>query len=426
MASARLRQPSLQPSRSNGYNMPYSGQSTYTTPPYQPSAGWRSDPNVTNGGYSGGGTFIPGEPTPGDGPTTGGTPSNYPPVDPTAPTGGGNINWLGGGFDRSKLDSGSEKYKLADVFRRFDPKGGITPDLLAALNALNIGDFSGSGDRLSVANARNGARWLSGTGDVIQNYTGEGDAYWSPLDTADPDNPNFDVPPIGGGGGGVPGGVPGGGGGGGPLPDGGGNRTDIWAMLSKLINEGGNLNNDILTRRVGRARDDMNAARTSSTDTYRAMLADRGLLGSGGEVGAASKLEQELAKTFGGQEQDIIADEAGRADNRMMQALSLATGMSMDDARNSIERYNADITRELGLGNINLGYGQLDLNRTLGLGNLALGNANMNQDWNKFMATFGLDREKFANEISNGRFDQLARLIDFALRGATISGTGRT
>lgn len=235
-----------------------------------------------------------------------------------------------------------------------------------------------------------------------------------------PVTPGIPTSPTSGGGGGSPSPTAGGGGG---TPTGAG-RPDIWAMLTKLIGENGEGNNEILTRRVERAREDMNRTRSSQTDQYRAMLADRGLIGSGGEVMGIGRLEENLANTFADAESGIIADESERQDARMMQALSLATGLSMDEARNAIERYKADITRELGLGNLDLGRGRLDLDRTLGLGNLALGNANLNQDWNMFAANFGLDRERFANDVNQGNFDQLARLLDFVLRGAQTSSGG--
>lgn len=139
-----------------------------------------------------------------------------PPLDPGAMVGGGSPAFneatgqqapapaapaptyaLGGGFDQGKLADPThttDKYQLGRVFQNYDPAGGITPELLADLNKLDIGDFSGSGDRLSVNNARNGGRWTNGTGDVIQNFTGEGAKNWNPLMTEDPDAPQGGAP----------------------------------------------------------------------------------------------------------------------------------------------------------------------------------------------------------------------------------------
>jgi len=92
------------------------------------------------------------------------------------------------GYDMGKLNDpthNTEKYQIGRVQQQFDPSAGITPEFLAALNAMDIGDFSGSGDRLSVKNSRNGSRFTDGTGDVIQNYTGDGPKNWTFLDTAE-------------------------------------------------------------------------------------------------------------------------------------------------------------------------------------------------------------------------------------------------
>jgi hypothetical protein len=89
------------------------------------------------------------------------------------------------GYDMSKFDrpydQWSEKYKIGAVQSHFDGAQGITPELLAGLNTLDIADFSGSGDKLSVANPRNGFRsQAGGTSDVVQGLkSGQGNwTYW--------------------------------------------------------------------------------------------------------------------------------------------------------------------------------------------------------------------------------------------------------
>jgi hypothetical protein len=56
------------------------------------------------------------------------------------------------GFDQGKLDSGhdSPKYRVGRALQGFDPAQGLTPEVIAALNALGIGTFSGERDKLSV------------------------------------------------------------------------------------------------------------------------------------------------------------------------------------------------------------------------------------------------------------------------------------
>jgi hypothetical protein len=61
------------------------------------------------------------------------------------------------GFDgvmadgRRKLDAGdSPKYQVGRTLQGFDPAQGLTPEVIAALNTLGIGTFSGERDKLSV------------------------------------------------------------------------------------------------------------------------------------------------------------------------------------------------------------------------------------------------------------------------------------
>jgi hypothetical protein len=62
------------------------------------------------------------------------------------------------GYDPSKLADPNKhdfKYDTARVMSQFDPRQGFTPDVLAALNKLDYGTFSGSGDKLSLSGAKN-------------------------------------------------------------------------------------------------------------------------------------------------------------------------------------------------------------------------------------------------------------------------------
>jgi hypothetical protein len=90
------------------------------------------------------------------------------------------------GFEQSKLAAPageqSEKYKIGNIMRQFDPKAGVTPEMLAALNALDIAKFSGSGDQLTVENTKNDPRFgRGGTADVVYGLKGQNaDTAWQP------------------------------------------------------------------------------------------------------------------------------------------------------------------------------------------------------------------------------------------------------
>lgn len=71
---------------------------------------------------------------------------------------GNMLEGFGGMMDNglAKLgNSDSPKYQFGQVFSHFDPRQGITEELLAALDALGLGDVSGKigGDKISIAGA---------------------------------------------------------------------------------------------------------------------------------------------------------------------------------------------------------------------------------------------------------------------------------
>jgi hypothetical protein len=89
------------------------------------------------------------------------------------------------GFDSSKFGGGddmTEKYKIGTIMSQFDPKAGVTPEVLAALNALGIAEFSGSAGNLTVNNTKNDPRFgKGGTSDVIRGFDGQNaDTAWAP------------------------------------------------------------------------------------------------------------------------------------------------------------------------------------------------------------------------------------------------------
>jgi hypothetical protein len=60
------------------------------------------------------------------------------------------------GFNDDKFgneEHTTPKYQIARTLQNFDPAQGVTPELLAALNALGIGTFSGQKDKVHVSGA---------------------------------------------------------------------------------------------------------------------------------------------------------------------------------------------------------------------------------------------------------------------------------
>lgn len=79
------------------------------------------------------------------------------------------------GYDMGKFDNPnwmSPKYQVARVQAQFDPSQGLTPEYLAALNKLNLGTFSGKGDKFTLANGV--PKWDGMTnGDMIGDFGGK-------------------------------------------------------------------------------------------------------------------------------------------------------------------------------------------------------------------------------------------------------------
>jgi hypothetical protein len=160
-------------------------------PQMQTQGGTFTDPRWTNGTWGSGeprNTGISGimnDPGGIQAPPLETTPAT--PAAPAAPDYTSLGQFAGGlkGYDMGKFDrpadQWSEKYKIGAVQSHFDPTQGITPEFLSALNGLDIGTFSGSGDKLSVADPRNGFRSKAGgTSDVVQGLkSGNGNwTYW--------------------------------------------------------------------------------------------------------------------------------------------------------------------------------------------------------------------------------------------------------
>lgn len=191
---------------------------------------------------------------------------------------------------------------------------------------------------------------------------------------------------------------------------------DLRSVLGGLF-PGGAFNNDVYTKRVSNASDTINRFKQSQLATDKAALAERGLIGSGPEQTAYGRLGENIAGIYGNAVTGIEADEAQKADDRMMRSLELATGMTEEEARNAIAQFNAETNRTGTLGNLALGQGQLALGNlqannqyTLGLGNLGLGNYQATN-------TYNLGRDTLSNNAENQR---MQHIIDLLGQGLTL------
>jgi hypothetical protein len=190
---------------------------------------------------------------------------------------------------------------------------------------------------------------------------------------------------------------------------------DIYGVLKGLF-PGGAFNQDVVNRRLDSVRSGLNAARTQATRNNEAYLADRGLVGSGPQASANENLESRLFGQFGSAYNDIYATEAENADKRMVQALQLATGMTEQEAQNQIDWFRAQTENELGHGNLAARNREADISRELGLGNIDIGR--MNAGTNSYKAQTDYD-------IATKQLEQARRDYDEAVRTHDMEAADR-
>lgn len=144
-------------------------------------------PGAEAGGYTGG-PALPEPSAP--------SPVGEPPAVPAAPDYKSLGKYASGGYTAANekfnrpWEDRSERYKMMTVLSNFDPKQGITPEVLAALNGAGISGakFSGSGDKLNIENLGGDPRLgTGGTADVIKGLKGQNaDTAWAPWQVDEP------------------------------------------------------------------------------------------------------------------------------------------------------------------------------------------------------------------------------------------------
>ena len=253
--------------------------------------------------------------------------------------------------------------------------------------------------------------------------------------------------------------------------------------LRDLIANQGNYDEQSMALRLEQVREAGDRMRTAQTETARNTLADRGLLSEpgipqGAEYQSIQQIEEGLAPFYAAGSRDAILAELDAADERMMNALQVGAGYTAEQARTAVERFKANVTRQLGFadiaqrdralqGQLGLGYAGLgvqqygidaqtglgyaglgvqsrgqDLDYLLGnrgidrdlrgqdlqsqaaLGQLALGTLNSNRQWQQFLSQHGLNTLIFNENVRTGNVGQMIQLLDLFLRGAGQSATG--
>jgi hypothetical protein len=191
---------------------------------------------------------------------------------------------------------------------------------------------------------------------------------------------------------------------GGPNPN---FNQDIKSTLQGIFSNQGNFNQDVVNRRTENARENLARFQKSQSANDKSVMASRGLVGSGAELTGQGKLGQDIANSYQNAASGIYADESHAADQRMMQALTTAAGMSEQEAQQAIDWFNSQTGRT-----------NMENNFTLGQGNLALNDSKNKNDYD--LGRRGID---FNYDQLNSNLDDksVQDLIDLLKTRGTIS-----
>lgn len=191
-----------------------------------------------------------------------------------------------------------------------------------------------------------------------------------------------------------------------PSAGGGGGGTDVRSIIQRLLEAGPQGDPERLTARLGQARDIFEGQRQTQSNQLEAILADRGLIGQGPHATGLSRMTERLAGPYADSLRDIFVDESTRADDRFMQTLAQAAGLSVADARNAIDSFRAGTDRDLGLGN------------------LALGNVRLGSEHNLALARLGLERDLGLEQLAQGNINNILPILQMLLSASQQSQGG--
>ena len=222
--------------------------------------------------------------------------------------------------------------------------------------------------------------------------------------------------------------------------------------LNELIASGGALPQDDqrLAMQVEAARSPLDILRQSQLEQGQAAMAQRGLLGQGPEAEYMERLEGRLAPMYTQAAQQIALEEGERADTRYRQALdqlnqqattqrmstdqryaqarSLQTDMALDRARRQDDRLQNAIQQATNL-TMDQSRNLVDsVNALSGIQQVrqdaAVEMLSKNMEWNKFLAEYGLERDKTMEALQQGRYEFLLPLIQEYFKAVGMSGEG--
>ena len=134
------------------------------------------------------------------------------------------------------------------------------------------------------------------------------------------------------------------------------------------------------------------------TNQMRGELANRGLMSEpgqpqGSEIGALGRIEEKLAPYYATAGQELASEDFAANNERLSQALTLATGLSQAQSQTFLATLESATDRQQVLSQI------------------ALETLDKNMTWNMFLANLGLERGKVMNQLQTGQLESLYPLL---------------
>lgn len=184
---------------------------------------------------------------------------------------------------------------------------------------------------------------------------------------------------------------------------------EIAETLRQII-AGGGVNPDFSQKLIG-AREDAAQAMNAQLADADAALGARGIastpgVNQGPTTGAIERISGDISEDYSGALRDIYNTALDESNESFMTSLSLATGLSGQQASQMLQALGTGTQRQVGIAQI------------------ALTSLSQNMQWNQFLAQHGLDTARLQNDIQMGRFDLLARLAQIYMQGAGQAAGG--
>jgi hypothetical protein len=199
---------------------------------------------------------------------------------------------------------------------------------------------------------------------------------------------------------------------------------DIQAQLAKLYPDG-MFNEDIVNRRTEMAREAGERARQSRMKTAGAALASRGQgVDDGTYASSVENIETDTFDQLMGEVSGIYANESENADERMIQALQIAAGLTEAEARIAVEQFRAQSDDALGWGGLALGNKKADQDYSIGNRQVDLGYFNGGNSFALGQGQLGLGRDSLAFDMEQGQFGNYMDILKLLVPGAGISADG--